>query len=134
MVAYSFKKRFEQPLRDRTKAGTIRLDRKRHARPGEVLQLYVGMRTRHCRKVATETCTAVHDIHIEVCCDGLSIDVNGIPVVGLDAFARLDGFTDAADMAAFWLAEDGPRSFSGKWILWQEVWPLPWPTPAPKRA
>lgn len=45
MVAYSFQKRFVEPIRSGRKRQTIRADRKRHARPGEVLQLYSGMRT-----------------------------------------------------------------------------------------
>lgn len=39
MVAYSFRKRFGPPILAGTKAQTIRADRKRHARPGEEVQL-----------------------------------------------------------------------------------------------
>ena len=58
-----------------TKGGTIRAARKRsyyqkpgahrpagHARVGEELQLYTGMRTKHCRLIARKTCVAVEPI------------------------------------------------------------------------
>ena len=50
MVAYSFNSRFEVAIREGWKTQTIRAGRKRHARPGEMLQLFCGMRTAHCRK------------------------------------------------------------------------------------
>jgi hypothetical protein len=57
MVAYSFKPRFEMPIVTLRKTGTIRAHgRRRHARPGERLQLYTGMRTRSCRLLATAEC------------------------------------------------------------------------------
>jgi hypothetical protein len=46
VVAYSFRQQFRPPILAGTKRQTIRADRKRHARPGEQLQLYTGMRTR----------------------------------------------------------------------------------------
>ena len=48
MVAYSFKRRFREPILAGSKQQTIRADRKRHARRGEALQLYTGMRTTQC--------------------------------------------------------------------------------------
>ena len=51
MVAYSFKKQFGPPILAGTKAQTIRADRKRHVRSGELVQLYTGMRTRQCRRL-----------------------------------------------------------------------------------
>ncbi|MFK5597639.1 hypothetical protein ACFZ8E_11600 [Methylobacterium sp. HMF5984] len=54
MVAYSFKARFAAPILAGTKAQTIpaeRTGRSRHARPGEQLQLFSGMRTKHCLRL-----------------------------------------------------------------------------------
>lgn len=53
MVAYSFHPRFVDAILGGTKRQTIRMHRRRHARPGEEMQLYAGMRTRHCRLVKT---------------------------------------------------------------------------------
>lgn len=51
MVAYSFKSGFVPAIRARTKRQTIRLPRPRHARPGEMLQTYCGMRTKSCFRI-----------------------------------------------------------------------------------
>lgn len=51
MVAYSFAPIFAPQIEALTKRQTVRGDRRRHARVGEPVQLYAGMRTRHCRKL-----------------------------------------------------------------------------------
>ena len=66
MVAYSFKKRFGPPILAGAKAQTIRADRKRHARPGEFVQLFTGMRTRQCRRLGETPCLSVEPIRIEL--------------------------------------------------------------------
>jgi hypothetical protein len=131
MVAYSFKDRFCQPIVDGTKGGTIRADRRRHARPGEEVQCYYGMRTKHCRLVARKTCVAVYPITLFFSHHRDSIEMLCAPDLGwiwserkrLDAFARFDGFQDWADMRAFWEAEhDNFARFDGVHIRWA---PLP---------
>lgn len=122
MVAYSFNPRFEDALREGWKTQTIRRKRDRHARPGEMIQLYIGMRTVHCRKAAPDVrCTGVDQIVITFGEDGGidGITYGGWPVADLDAFARSDGFADSDDMAAFWRREHGPREvFHGVLIQW----------------
>lgn len=125
MVAYSFKARFAPPIQAGTKRQTIRADRKRHARPGEEVQLYTGMRTRSCRLVGRATCTAVRRVRIEIGEVSL-VQVDGVHIYDLDAFARSDGFEGWADMVAFWRSEhptsDADRlSFSGVMIEWAEL-------------
>ncbi|MFO0729377.1 MAG: MT-A70 family methyltransferase [Nitrospiraceae bacterium] len=67
MVAYSFKSRFLPPIARGLKRQTIRAPRSRHARPGERLQLYAGMRTRHCYKIIPDpVCLEVCDIELHV--------------------------------------------------------------------
>lgn len=122
MVAYSFRPRFETPIREGWKTQTIRAGRARHARPGDMLQLFCGMRTAHCRKIVPDVrCTEVMKIRIEFGDDGGidRIDTDGVPVRDLDAFAVRDGFTDADDMAAFWRQEHGGlQVFHGVLIEW----------------
>ncbi|MCO5085104.1 MAG: hypothetical protein M9939_26490 [Mesorhizobium sp.] len=121
MVAYSFKKQFAEPILSGRKRQTIRADRRRHARPGERLQLYTGMRTKHCRLVARTTCIAVLRIVIDMPAGRQpSIMLDGRPVeVGLDHFARLDGFEDWSDMATFWMDNHpGVDRFEGVLIQW----------------
>lgn len=111
MVAYSFKARFEDTIRDGFKRQTIRAGRARHARPGELLQLFVGMRTAQCHRICPDVrCSEVLKIVISFDGDGCieRIITDGVPVRDLDAFAVRDGFKDADDMAEFWRSEHGP--------------------------
>lgn len=127
MVAYSFKKQFAAPILDRTKGGTIRLDRKRHARPGEELQLYTGMRTKQCRLITRQTCLDALPIALNFPVDAVLLSIRRHPLKRfnlLDIFARFDGFPDWAALKAFWREEHGAdlKPFSGNHIRWLE-WP-----------
>jgi uncharacterized protein YqfB (UPF0267 family) len=125
MVAYSFKRQFAEPILTGTKGGTIRGDRRRHARPSEELQLYTGMRTKHCRLITRKTCIAVEVIHLDFI-------VSRIAIGGhlwlsdddeLDIFARFDGFQSWPELAAFWRGTHGDvDEFNGWHIRWM---PLP---------
>lgn len=121
MVAYSFKPRFEAPIVDGSKAQTIRADRRRHARPGETLQLYTGMRTKSCRLIGLATCRAVVPIRIDLEGGRIESDrgTNMSTVEELDYFAQRDGFSGWSDMLDFWRREH-PRAavWSGMLILW----------------
>lgn len=124
MVAYSFNPRFEVAIREGWKTQTIRAGRLRHAKPGELLQLFVGMRTANCRKICEDVrCTDVMLIQIDFDTEG-EIDcimTDHVRVRDLEAFAVRDGFTDASDMAAFWRLKNGQRcasTFTGYLIEW----------------
>lgn len=127
MVAYSFQKRFIEPIRAGTKRQTIRNERTghaRHARPGEPVQLYFGLRTKHSRLIAAPLCEAVWPVRINL--DGLVSANDGWVRSGddLDAFAVSDGFRDWADMVAFWRKHHpGVIVFSGVLIRWAEIQP-----------
>ena len=150
MVAYSFKKRFVVPIKiglgmpyeiddivgdleaaSRPKRQTIRANgKRRHARPDEILQLYTAMRTRQCKLIGTARCVAVHDIVIAFgdarqhgMAPVISIDGEARYLgLGLNDFARLDGFEDWSDMLAFWKDEHGiDKPFSGVLIKWEPL-------------
>lgn len=136
MVAYSFKKRFVQPIRvglsrvslsfDCTpKRQTIRAHgKRRHARPGEELQLYTAMRTKQCELIGSASCTEVYNVEILVRRRGFAITVGGVPYINAAAeeFARMDGFADTADMLAFWQKEHaGIEKFEGVLIRWEAL-------------
>jgi hypothetical protein len=127
MVAYSCQARFEKPIVDRVKGGTIRdVGKRRHVRPGEEIQLYVGMRTRACRLIARATCTDVTPIIVTITSYGIKPFVKigidyGESIPDLDAFAKGDGFRDWADLEDFWRKTHreaclGP--WHGLWIRW----------------
>lgn len=127
MVAYSFQSRFAMPIVLGEKRRTIRANRKRHARPGEPLQLYVGMRTRHCRKIICDpVCIAVEPIRIQVpdsaygsFCYWTPMNPAAAATVIDGEFAYRDGFGSVGDMLAFWLEKHGPGLFEGVLIQWR---------------
>lgn len=106
------------------KRQTIRaVGKRRHARPGETLQLYTAMRTKQCQKISDARCVSVEPIRIVV--EKLLIQtwVNGDFIGDLPhKFARDDGFADAHDMLDFWTKEHGLGQFDGFLIKWE---PLP---------
>lgn len=124
MVAYSFKKQFIAPIRDETKAQTIRADRARHARESETLQLYTGMRTKQCMLIGTAICTAALPIRFDF--QRPSIELPGRrPITrangwrALNRFAIADGFENWEALHAFWAREhDVTTSWSGILIRW----------------
>ncbi|WP_267355754.1 MULTISPECIES: hypothetical protein [unclassified Methylobacterium] len=128
MVAYSFKKRFGPPILAGTKAQTIRAERagkSRHARLGELVQLYTGMRTRQCTKLGETRCLEVLPIRMDLI---LSLVVAGGECIReireLHAFAQRDGFADWWGLVAFWVAEHpGVDLFEGVLIRWQPLVP-----------
>lgn len=143
MVAYNFNKVFVDQVSGLTKLQTVRADRKRHARPGEQVQLYHGMRTRVCRKLVDPdpVCTAVRKVEIGVSTliDDMiaSIWIDGIPLraAEIEEFARADGFapehhgkvrigttvlaTARYWMGRFWLEHHGEGRFEGVVVKWR---------------
>lgn len=136
MVAYSFKKQFVEPIRVglgivpafnvTPKRHTIRADRKRHARPGEELQLYRGMRTKQCFLIGKGRCTGVHPIELVFRGPRRGVWIAGNRIAASaksrDAFARADGFDNWASLAAFWKENHGdPPSWKGIIINWEPL-------------
>ncbi len=134
MVAYSFAPQFREQVSLLVKRQTVRAPRKRHARPGEPVQLYTAMRTRHCRKLVDHDPTCISVTPIEIAVSSLideliaSIVVDGIPLARdeIEAFARDDGFapelhdrTARFNMGAFWAQTHGYGNFSGVLIKWE---------------
>lgn len=115
MVAYSFQPRFAPLIETGAKRQTVRGPRRRHARPGEPLQLYVGLRTPAPRKLVTPDppCLSVTPLVLDVQPEphGLAIRgwLDGAPIADMEAFARADGFVDAADMTAWFRSVRGAK-------------------------
>lgn len=144
MVAYSFKRRFVNPIRagldpaskdggavyvgselHNPKRQTIRADRRRHVRPGEEIQLFCGMRTKDCFLIGRARCLDVRPIFIEI--EGPVVKVGDdlpmLTVRRLDEFARRDGFDDYKDFAMFWYEEhhESMNDFRGVIITWEPL-------------
>lgn len=129
MVAYSFKAQFAEPIRAGTKRQTLRNDRKRHAREGETLQLYTGMRTRQCKLVGTATCMSVAPIRLDLEDGRVEYPETGHAITQidhLDMFAQIDGFADWRALMAFW-AKEHPSAplWTGVRIVWGETFRNP---------
>lgn len=153
MVAYSFRKPFAPKIEDGSKHHTLRGPRRRHAREGETLQLYTGMRTKACRLVATKTCTQVCGVRLdfgwreapvvvfaiaELASLGLGRPADGpggapcrvgpmAPVVDVQAFARADGFPSFGAMARWWWTMHRTRRWNGFLVNWGEPYSLSLP-------
>lgn len=139
MVAYSFQRQFVTPIQVglgtqqhirgteyRPKRHTIRADRKRHARPGEELQLYRGMRTKACFLIGKARCTAVNRIDLVFRGRRLGVWIDGTRTAASakarDEFAQSDGFDDWGMLAAFWEKNHGdPETWSGVIIHWEPL-------------
>lgn len=134
MVAYSFAPQFVHEVETLIKRQTVRAYRKRHAYPGETIQLYTGMRTRQCRKLVNPDpiCVDVRGITIEVATyapriiTGIEIDGMALDEAEIEAFAIADGFGSEKPgvsaqyrMGRFWLASHGEGNFAGVVIRWR---------------
>ena len=109
MAAYNFQKQFAPLIRAGTKTQTIRpVGKRRHARPGEPIQLYTGMRTRACRKILTDdpVCLAVSPIALDFTAEPrIVVDGAAVEPSQLDAFARADGFASLDEMREFFVGQ-----------------------------
>lgn len=155
MVAYSFKHRFIVPIKVglglpilpgdedsdaatllHPKRQTIRaFGKRRHARLNDAVQLYTAMRTKQCRKIASDdpVCSGFEGILLKwsewrsFCTFDVEEREPGVwrrrgptrPIKDMDEFARDDGFASFEDMCAFWKAEHGPDTFEGALIKWE---------------
>ncbi|MEO1187797.1 MAG: hypothetical protein AAFW60_01895 [Pseudomonadota bacterium] len=129
MVAYNFQKQFAPLVETGQKRQTIRALRKtRHAKAGEPVQLYTGMRTKGCRKLIDPDPLCSSNTHIEITESDI-IGANGIKLpriesLGderdfvLDKFAELDGFKDFENMKA-WFRKAHGLPFVGRLIKWE---------------
>ncbi len=64
MPAYSFKEQFVPMVLNGSKPHTLRNYRKNRAKVGDKLYLYFGMRTKWCKKLREEICTATYGVSI----------------------------------------------------------------------
>ena len=123
MVAYSFKQRFVGAIKAGTKAQTARGDRRRHARVGETIQLYTGMRTSHCRLIGTATCCSIEPVRFDF--EAQEVEVGATPPLdalpALDAFAQADGFDDYRGLCEFWRETHATTErWEGVLIRWKD--------------
>ena len=140
MVAYSFKERFAEPILVGSKRQTIRGDRRRHARPDEQLQLYIGMRTKRCRLIARTRCVGILAVRLRFsrrgdrCRASELFEVGGLFLTPrrMDRLAADDGFASVDEMAEFWFENHGRGveeiDFHGVLVRWAPLVDEPRPS------
>lgn len=129
MPALNFKKEFVQAIEDGEKRQTIRADRRdnrQHAKVGDTLKLYTGMRTKSCRLIGKAKVTRTARVLIEATC----MRVNGhlLPnhIYDLNCeqtdneFAMADGFDGFMEMS-LWFDKVHGLPFEGTVICWDEL-------------
>ena len=119
MVAYNFQPEFGAAILAGVKTSTIRPNgRRRHARVGEVVQLYSGMRTPYCTLLARAICIGAYPV--EVLQEGVRIDGAVIcDSAALDALAISEGFSKFGNMQAWFDIRYSLPVFNMTQILWR---------------
>jgi hypothetical protein len=128
MPALNFKAQFADDVAFGIKRQTVRAHRKDgrpHAKPGDTIKLYTGMRTKACRLLAEATVTSLRPVRIEAC--KMFIGGNRLPSVIYDRnceqtdneFAEADGFSGFTEMAE-WFQDAHGLPFEGIVICWNE--------------
>lgn len=122
MPAYNFQKRFAPLVQSGQKRQTIRaLGKRRHARPGEPLQLYTGQRSKACRKLISPDPVCLSTAKIEMTVERgffeAFLDGRLLNTEDLAGIARADGFDDVPHMVG-WFVQTHGLPFEGILIKW----------------
>ena len=119
MVAYNFHAQFADTVASGEKCQTIRAPRKdnRHAKRGDKLQLYTGMRTKSCRKLRDAVCHDSCVVRLEYD-KAWTFEPQELFIGNdLERFAQSDGFACWSDMRD-WFNETHGLPFIGQMIRW----------------
>lgn len=122
MGLYNFKRQFVPHIKSGRKRHTIRGYRKHQDKPGNILHLYWGLRTKNADLIMRAVCSKVQDIRIEAEERGLDrlirVFVDGIELDSMEkqSLAWCDGFSTFAEMMNFW---KGRLPFGGQIIHWK---------------
>jgi hypothetical protein len=132
MPSYNFQPQFEPDIMADRKLHTIRARRKRRPRAGDTCYLFVGLRTKRCRRLKERRCTRVQDICLTL---KLRIGYSTVFLISIDGaqplkvdeantFARSDGFHGWQDMARFWIRKHklGKRCKKASEGCREELW------------
>lgn len=107
MVAYNFKEQFAPLVSSGIKRQTIRANGdRRHAAPGESVQLYTGQRTKECRKLVEPdpVCVRSRPIGISANHDvflGVGSDIEQLDETAIAILAATDGFKSTDEFFQF---------------------------------
>ena len=118
MAAYSFSRlEFVAKILDGSKPHTIRPERKRETKPGELLTLYYKQRTPEHRVICLTVCKAVRPVTIYPVYELINVEGHMLPHGKATRLAKRDGFNSAADMFA-WFRMYKERTLFFELIEW----------------
>lgn len=113
MPSFNFKPRFAEPIQAGWKVQTIRGSKR--CSTGATMQLFTGLRTRQCTRIADVKCILSDYVHLYS--SGIMFgDKSKHP--DCDDFARWDGFRDYDDMMKWFRGEYGRPDFIGYVHRW----------------
>jgi uncharacterized protein YqfB (UPF0267 family) len=114
MGLYNFRSRFTSSILNGSKTHTIRANRVRSDKPGNIMYLYTGLRQKGAQLLMRAPCVRVEPIYIDA---QQQIFLRGEPLSSdeCEALALRDGFSSFADMMTFW---DGRLPFHGQVYYW----------------
>lgn len=115
MVAFNFSPEFADAVASGAKCQTVR--KTKRAKPGDMLQLYTGQRTKACRKLREAECVGVDYIHIEP--GKLTVGDAGKHPGNIDDFAQRGGFDNYAAMVDWFTKRYGQSHFIGYVHRWK---------------
>ena len=117
MVAINFSLEFAPAVEAGIKTQTIR--ERARAKPGDLLQLYTGQRTKDCRKLVNPDPVCVDVTYIGLTARGITLGDKSRFPSNIDDIARLDGFSDYAAMWKWFSERYETASFAGYVIRWK---------------
>lgn len=116
MPAINFQKQFIDLIVSGEKRQTVRPIRKNPIKTGDTLMLYVGMRTKQCRKLREVVCKEVLPIQISLY-GQIFLDEEYLSLDNIIDLARADGFCVTLNFFEFFNKQYG-LPFSGALIRW----------------
>lgn len=101
MPAYNFQRQFILPIVNGDKPHTIRRRRKHATKAGDILMLYVGMRTKKAFKFAQSVCTKVEPVIIYPTIKKIMKNGEVMDEKAVNALAKADGFQAVEELFGF---------------------------------
>lgn len=129
MGLYNFQERFAPFILDGKKTHTIRAIRANADKPGNMLHLYTGLRTKRAKLLMRRECVKIEEIAIDFLLEGyfgpnptyiVRIDGEQLDRTECETLARRDGFSDFREMMKFWREPKNRLPFKGHVIHWRE--------------
>lgn len=122
-MVIGFKKQFIEPIMQGIKVHTIREDTHGRWKPGMIMHMATGVRTKQYKQFALKQCESVQDIEVKYRYKGkvkrgVTVSIDGLEITSKVFFELCanDGFKNGVDFF-IWFGND----FKGKIIHWTAI-------------